>query len=496
LFILLRFSTLIEGAFELYGMKERRNLYMYGGMEENDKRASAYACARQNPCMCDEEVSFIRKSRYVMTFPVKDEYLLINGLSGAVRLVSKESAQKFFDGEITEDLKPFFTHMTLEEEKKRAQYLCEFLMENAAQCADSTLAVTYDCNLRCPYCYEIWVKRPETMKMVINERTVDKAFKALEFLNKDCSEKKPLSLTGGEPLMRKNEDIVKYILRKGTDLGYSFIVFTNGVELNHFLSDLSSVDVQYLQITLDGPRHLHDKRRIFRKGQGTFDAIVKNIEKAKEMELRVLIRTNTDAEILSCMDEMAHFFREKGWATDSNIRFSLASTCDQHIDPSTIEEQTKTYEKIMEIIKSPELNFFDAHLVGKLQSLFGEHPKFWPAFWNCNAVTKRYALDPFGDVYPCWSMMGWKEGRIGVYIPELSFNENYEKWRGRTLFAMDGCTECEIALVCGGGCGYASFLNEGDLFKPVCTTTERIVVRYLEHLYERRNVYEFAQSET
>lgn len=93
-----------------------------------------HTCARQNPCMCDEEVSFIRKSRYVMTFPVKDEYLLINGLSGAVRLVSKESAQEFFDGEITEDLKPFFTHMTLEEEKKKAQYLYEFLMENAAQC--------------------------------------------------------------------------------------------------------------------------------------------------------------------------------------------------------------------------------------------------------------------------------------------------------------------------------------------------------------------------
>lgn len=429
-----------------------------------------------------------------MVFPIKDRYLLVHGLSGAVKLVSKESAQDFFDGKITEELKPFFTHMTPGEEQKSAQSLCDFLMKKKAPYIDNYIAVTYDCNLRCPYCCEIGVKHPETMKTVINEHTVDKAFEALEFLNKDYH-KKPLTITGGEPLMKKNKDIVTYILKKGDNLGYSLRIFTNGVELNHFLDIISSVNTNYLQITLDGPRHLHDKRRIFRKQEGTFDIIVRNIEEARKRGIPLLIRTNTDAEILSHLDELGSFFKEKEWITDKNITFSLAYTCDRYINPSKFEEQTRIYEGVMDVAEQPEMSFFEAHPHIKLQSLFYEHPKFWPSFWNCNAARTMYALDPFGDIYPCPSMLGWKKGCTGSYIPDLSFNKMHEQWQKRTLFTLDACTACEIALVCGGGCGYAALLNNGDLFKPVCTSSKRVTVSCLQHLYEMRNNHEPALND-
>jgi sulfatase maturation enzyme AslB (radical SAM superfamily) len=119
-------------------------------------------------------VKSIRKSQYSLAFPVKDKWLLLHGLSGAVKLVDKETAQKFFDGELTDELTPFFTYLTPEKEHEKATALCAFLMKKATACADGTLAVTYDCNLRCPYCYEIWAKHPETMKSVVNEYKVDR----------------------------------------------------------------------------------------------------------------------------------------------------------------------------------------------------------------------------------------------------------------------------------------------------------------------------------
>ena len=419
-----------------------------------------------------------------MAFPVKEKYLLINGLSGAVSLVSKESAQEFFDGEVSEELKPFFTHVEPEEELKNAQSLCSFLMKNAAQCADGTLVVTYNCNLRCPYCYEIWVKTPEIMRSVIDEYKVDKAFEALEMLNKECRGKKLLTVTGGEPLMKKNKDIVTYILRKGQDLGYSFIIFSNGVELHHFLSLLSSVPVDLVQITLDGPQNLHDKRRIFAHKKGTFDVITGNIEKAREVGIPLLVRTNTDGEILSHIDELAEFYRKRGWTKDTTIQFLLAHLCDQNVDPEGVHESLERYLEVMELLKRPELNFFSPYPFKKLHSIFDESPQFWPSFWNCNAVTRRYVFDPFGDVYPCRGMLGWKEQRIGVYVPELSFNEVYEAWRNRTLFAMDKCLECELALVCGGGCGYASLLNDESFLDPHCSITAEVITCYLEYLYD------------
>jgi radical SAM protein with 4Fe4S-binding SPASM domain len=102
------------------------------------------------------------------------------------------------------------------------------------------------------------------------------------------------------------------------------------------------------------------------------------------------------------------------------------------------------------------------------------------ALWR---VFRRYILDPFGDVYSCPSTIGWKERRIGVYIPELSFNENYDKWKNRTIFAMEKCTKCELALVCGGDCGYALLLNENDLYTPVCTATEKQISRTIDYFY-------------
>lgn len=433
----------------------------------------------------------MRKSQYVMTFPVKEKYLLINGLSGAIRLVSKETAQKFFNGEVTPELKPFFTHLTPEKERKKAISLCEFMMKNVTKCVEGNIAITCGCNLRCPYCFEIWVKNPEIMKMVIDEHKVNKVFEALEDLNKECTDTKLLGLTGGEPLMKKNEDIVKYILKKGNELGYTFAVFTNGVELNYFLPHLSSVPIEYIQITLDGPQPLHDRRRIFKKGGGTFDIIVKNIEKARDMGLFLVVRTNTDPEILSHLDELAQFFKERGWVSDPNMAFPLAALYEQHVDPQKAEEYTGLYKKALDLAKRPELSFFDVHNFlrhfRRLLPLCKEPPTFWPAFWHCAAVTKRYIFDPFGDVYPCPSMLGWKEQRIGRYIPELRFNEKYYQWRNRTIFAMDKCTDCSLALVCGGECGYASLLREKDLYIPVCITTEELVVDFLECLYGKEN---------
>ncbi len=419
-----------------------------------------------------------------MTFPVKDKYVFINGLSGVVEVVSHETAQKFFDGEATPELKPFFTYLTPEEETEKAHSLCAFLLENAAKCVDGNVAITFDCNFRCPYCFEIWVKNPDVMKTVMDEYKVDKAFDALEILNKDCKKKKVVTLTGGEPLMRKNKDIVTYFLKKGKDLGYYFAIITNGMELNHFLPLLSSVDLDFVQITLDGPRSLHDRRRVFKKGEGTFDCIANNVDEARKMGIPLAIRTNIDTEVLSHLEELASFFTERGWAADPHIHFSLNALHDPHMEPEKAKMYMGLYEKAFAQVKRPDLNFLGVHdfirHFRRLNSLCREPPSFWPAFWHCSAGIRRFVLDPFGDVHSCPSMVGWREQRIGVYIPELSFNEKHDQWQNRTIFTLEKCRNCNLLLVCGGECGYASLVQEKDLFTPVCTTTEKLVVDYLE----------------
>ena len=51
-----------------------------------------------------------------------------------------------------------------------------------------------------------------------------------------------------------------------------------------------------MQITVDGLKMQHDKRRHLRNGDGTFDKIYKNLKLFEEYSIRVDVRMNVDNE--------------------------------------------------------------------------------------------------------------------------------------------------------------------------------------------------------
>ena len=103
-----------------------------------------------------------------------------------------------------------------------------------------------------------------------------------------------LTLYGGEPLLAENKEIVNYIVEEGVKRGYKFNAITNGYELEHYLDLLSPTKICKLQITIDGPKAIHDTRRIHYKDYGTFDKIIHNISMALKKNIKVSVRMNTD----------------------------------------------------------------------------------------------------------------------------------------------------------------------------------------------------------
>ena len=82
--------------------------------------------------------------------------------------------------------------------------------------------IAYDCNFRCPYCYEgnISGKGRQWSKKIFNKDMVDRAYQAMEEIepNKNLRAK-TITLYGGEPLMASNREIIEYIVIKGKSLG-------------------------------------------------------------------------------------------------------------------------------------------------------------------------------------------------------------------------------------------------------------------------------------
>ena len=81
-----------------------------------------------------------------------------------------------------------------------------------------------------------------------------------------------------------------------------------------------------------------------------------------------------------------------------------------------------------------------------------------------------YLLDPFGDIYPCWEVIGHPEHRIGVYGPgslELDAGA-LEQWHQRSVVCIPSCRSCPYLFFCGGGCEAFAYRATGSLHQPHC----------------------------
>jgi uncharacterized protein len=95
-----------------------------------------------------------------------------------------------------------------------------------------------------------------------------------------------------------------------------------------------------------------------------------------------------------------------------------------------------------------------------------------------------YIYDPFGDIYVCWEHVGEESTKVGVYYPGLSWNDQYNQWRERTVFTIPECRQCVYALFCGGGCGYEALERYGTLSKPVCYDYHTVFTTAIPALYK------------
>jgi uncharacterized protein len=250
----------------------------------------------------------MKTSNYVIYthVPENDEYYLVHGYSGAVDHVSpavvrylldradpeqtwhvkdQEAAAASLDGrdlpepaaETVEMLRSrgYLTEMSSAEEREYVGRLSGFLhRKNLEGSAPAFMFVpSYECNLRCPYCYEaetrVQLSKLKVLRNTLTPEMVDAAYRSMDVIagarfpgRENPPRKTTITLYGGEPLALENLPVVEYICEKGAERGYTFSAITNAVDLHHFLHLLGPGKIEFLQITLDGPKAIHDRKRI------------------------------------------------------------------------------------------------------------------------------------------------------------------------------------------------------------------------------------------
>ena len=455
-----------------------------------------------------------RPSVYNIPVDLEDgsgQTLLIHGYTGAMDIASEAIIECLQPGEeytsgsfpLSEETfralvsRGYLTERTEEEEYEYVKRFSRvFNNWEHTRLKSFTFMVTYNCNFRCPYCYESEIshKGRQWSGKVFTKEMVDRAYQAIEEIEPNKNNiYKIITLYGGEPLLAANKEIVNYIVNKGQEKGFRFYAVTNGYDLDSYLDLLGENKICSLQITIDGEKEFHDKRRVHYIYGKSYEQIMKNVSKALEKGIHLTIRANTDGHNIVSMQRLKAEFQARGFYNYKTFGFYAALLCGSKGGTITNIETKKssnliylTHEEIVEKVKKEGFPFSvqDYGVYNKIYCALSKHSKISFNTIYCTAQTNGYILDPYGEIYPCWESIGKKDKILGRYINnEVIWNEKeITRWHTRYIGNLDKCQKCKYALFCGGGC-FAK-LSADERMEKICDGYPVVFQVFAAHAYK------------
>lgn len=437
----------------------------------------------------------MKASQFNYFVPTKDEdvFLLYNTLHGAVFVVDDEIKQ-LLESDKVDDIQDDILQEYKREKVVTADDLDEKEIIKVRQdkskfgnpTTSVTLLTTYDCNLRCTYCYE---GAGERLNDTMDE---DTAKRVVEYIERQVMENRSKYLTillyGGEPLL--NYKTAKGMLSElqewthQNDIKFATAIVTNGTLLTQkHLRDLSTFNVKYIQITLDGPKEIHNQRRIRRDRSGTYDRIMESITMVQECKEvpNPLIRINIDSENTRTIPGLLDDLKEEGL---NNSR----------IDLGILKNVTPACSSLTSCLSGSEMSRVLPWLWREALKR-GFHFNLRPrqAYVFCGLMKdSNYTIDPNGVLFKCWDHVGIDEHRMGTIRDDaaVSLTPKYFEWMSRDALEISECRECILLPACGGGCAAISYAEKGTYKAPGCFRVKYIIEDqlkiYLETQYPER----------
>ena len=380
------------------------------------------------------------------------EHLLYNSASGAFGVLTGNAWATYLspdegNADIVECLADagFLTNDTPEEELARVREIFD------AQRADSSvldlsIAPTYACNYRCPYCYE---QGHNGIPGIMDDKTIDAivAFVANRY-EKDAFGQLAVQWYGGDPSLALDcvEKISQRLIAFCDERG---IVYNALMLSNCNLIDEDAVDllvrcrITEIFITVDGPEEIHNARRVAADGSNSFAKQMKAARLCSEAGINVRANMNTDRVNLPYYPEVSALLRD-----EFGIELTTTMLCDYGHFFGTRE------------FKKPAFDLFTheeyAHLnhdifvkSGFTESQLREILR--PIKRFCRGQRDNYfVIDVRGDVYKCDGYMGEPNHIHFNIFDEIGVENLHEITFDATQDAK--CGACTLLPLCHGNC--------------------------------------------
>lgn len=322
---------------------------------------------------------------------------------------------------------------------------------------------TIRCNLRCVYCHSEATSITEGVHYDMDESTLKRT---LEFIFQSPKEKILIEFQGGEPLL--NKPMVKLTFEYAEELSqkyhkeYKLALVTNLLAMDEEFLDFLVARKERFMLTssLDGPKEVHDKNRLYvHSNAGTYDQVTKWIKRCNEKGIHVgLLMVTTKYSLpywKEIVDEYAKWGQRVlqikpldylGYAVD--VWDEIGYTMEEFV-----EFWTKSVDYMFELLDQGTI-ITDRYLHLILKNiLHGTDTGFLDLGNPCGMIRGQIVYNYNGDIYCC------DEARVlEDFIVGNVFEDNYidliQKAQSKELIRssmLEGhyCDSCAYKPYCG-----------------------------------------------
>ena len=194
------------------------------------------------------------------------------------------------------------------------------------------------CNIDCTYCY----LPTRNDKTLIAQSTVRNLFAKL-FASGWANQSVNVIWHAGEPLVappafyREAFEAIERL--RPPDIGIMHSFQSNGMLLSPAWCDLIEEWHVDIGISIDGPRHLHDRHRVTRSGQGTFDKTLAGIRLLRERGIPFHTISVLSRDSLDAPEEMYAFYVAEGI---DHVCFNVEESEGQHTSDMLAADDVRT----------------------------------------------------------------------------------------------------------------------------------------------------------
>jgi len=427
-------------------------------------------------------------SKYNIISKIKDsdDWFVVNALSGQADVLDQETYARLISRAENPEFAENGYLVDPAQEKKlfREKYL-KFLDDREKDEIQIFFVTNYSCNFDCSYCYQAGY---ENQPQVLTREVIDVFF---DYVGKEfAGRRKYITLFGGEPFLNatKHRDNIEYIIRKAASLNLEVAAVTNGYNLQEYIEILKSGKIREIQVTLDGTRDMHNQRRFLKGGDTTFDRIVAGVDELLANNIPVNMRMVVDRQNIQNLPDLAQFAIDKGWTASPIFKTQLGRNYELHecqANQQKLYSRLNLYEDLYALLKThPHIAEFHKPAFSISKFLFeqGEMPE--PLFDACTGTKTEWAFDFTGNVYACTATVGKQGESLGMFYPEVKkYTEAVEEWQERDILSIPKCRDCNLSLICGGGCASMAKNYNGSLHSHDCRPVTELLELGIAHYF-------------